>query len=123
MVCNRHGVEWEKLRKAIEEPLQQYIIRQYDKVGDACDDLVNRILILRNRQLETPANFIDEICKWSLECLCMILLNKKLGFLDPHGLCSNSEPALLLEDLRGATEAIRKCEFGKSYIFLLPTSL
>lgn len=59
-----------------------------------------------------PNHFKNEIYKWCLECLCSVTLNKKLGFLDPCGLSSSSDPARLLGGLTGATEAIRKCEYG-----------
>lgn len=108
----RYGAEWEKLRKLIEEPIIQSTSRHFDKVGKACDDLIVRILQIRNRQEEVPPNFLSEIYKWSLESLLFVMLNKKLGFLDPRGLSSTSEPAMLLEDLIGATKAIRRCEYG-----------
>lgn len=44
--------------------------------------------------------------------MCSMTLNKRLGFLDPSGLGITSEPARMLEGLTGATEAIRRCEFG-----------
>lgn len=67
---------------------------------------------IRNRQEEVSNTFLNEIYKWSMECLVSVMLNKRLGFLDPRGLSSTSEPAMLLEDLIGATKAIRRCEYG-----------
>ncbi|KRT78331.1 cytochrome P450 [Oryctes borbonicus] len=40
------------------------------------------------------------------------MFNRHIGFLDPRGLSSTSEPAVMLESLSGATNAIRKCESG-----------
>lgn len=60
-----------------------------------------------------PYGFKNEIYKWCLECLCSVTLNKKLGFLDVCGLSSTSDPGRLLDGLIGATEAIRKCEYGR----------
>lgn len=47
-----------------------------------------------------------------MECLCSVMFNRRIGFLDPRGLSSTSEPAILLESLSGATTAIKKCESG-----------
>lgn len=44
---------------------------------------------------------------------------RKLGFMDPTGLSPSSDPAQILEGVIGATDAIRKCEYGK----LFPTAL
>ncbi|KAI4462638.1 kicstor complex protein c12orf66 [Holotrichia oblita] len=89
-----YGPEWEKLRKSIEQPLMNALLQQYDKIDTTCSEL------------------IDQIHKWSLECLCSVMFNRHIGFLDPRGLSSTSEPAVILESLNGATNAIRKCESG-----------
>ncbi|KAK9753276.1 Cytochrome P450 [Popillia japonica] len=107
-----YGPEWEKLRKSIEQPLMNALLQQYDKIDTTCSELIDRILTIRNKQQEVPKDFVKEIHKWSLECLCSVMFNRHIGFLDPRGLSSTSEPAIILESLNGATNAIRKCESG-----------
>jgi cytochrome P450 len=107
------GPEWEKFRKSVEQPLPLLIARQYDKIDDTCDKFIMRIASIRNRQEEVPGTFQKEIYKWCLECMCLVTLDKRLGFLDPCGLSSTSDPGVLLDGLIKATKAIQRCEYGK----------
>nr|QZM07448.1 cytochrome P450 monooxygenase CYP334B1 [Lasioderma serricorne] len=106
------GPEWAHVRKAVEQPLHKCLETQFDMINESCDDFLNRIVRIRNIQDEVTPGFKYEIYKWALECLCAVMLNKKLGFLDPHGLSSVSEPSRLMESLHDATDAIRRCESG-----------
>ncbi|KAJ8970782.1 hypothetical protein NQ317_003496, partial [Molorchus minor] len=107
-----YGPEWGKLRKAIEQPLHLAVSQQFKDIEQICEEFNQRIYVIRNKQEEMPDNFKNEIYKWCLECLCSITLNRKLGFLDSCGLSSTSDPGTLLEGLTGATQAIRKLEYG-----------
>ncbi|XP_017783894.1 PREDICTED: cytochrome P450 CYP12A2-like [Nicrophorus vespilloides] len=107
-----HGPEWETLRKSIEPALEQSLNYQCDRIAKTCDNFVGRTMVIRNRQLEVPKSYKEELNKWCLECLCGIMFNKNLGFLDTKGLSSTAETSILLDSLSEATHAIRKCEFG-----------
>ncbi|CAH0560806.1 unnamed protein product [Brassicogethes aeneus] len=106
------GLEWDKLRKTIEAPLKSIAFNQITTLDKISDEFITRIIQIRNAQEEMPSSFKDEIYKWTLECLCSVTLNKRLGFLDPSGLSTSSDPLRLLESLKGATEAVQKCEIG-----------
>jgi len=106
------GPQWEVLRKNVEPAIYKSLNSHYGKISEVCDDFVTRASIIRNRQLEVPNNFRNELCKWSLESLCMLMFNRKLGFLDPKGLSPTAETSVLLDALNDATDAIKKCEFG-----------
>lgn len=86
---------------------------RFESIENTCEDLVTRIERIRNRVDEVSPNFKFEIYKWAMECLCSVTVNKKVGFLEQHGLSSASEASRLLESLHDATEAIRKCEHGE----------
>jgi cytochrome P450 family 49 subfamily A len=115
------GPEWEKFRKSVEQPLPLLIARQYDKIDDTCDKFIMRIASIRNRQEEVPGTFQKEIYKWCLECMCLVTLDKRLGFLDPCGLSSTSDPGVLLDGLIKATKAIQRCEYGLHLWQFFPT--
>ncbi|XP_063927892.1 probable cytochrome P450 301a1, mitochondrial isoform X2 [Zophobas morio] len=115
------GPEWEKFRKSVEQPLPQLIAKQYDKMEDTCDKFIMRIATIRNRQEEVPGTFQKEIYKWCLECMCLVTLDKRLGFLDPCGLSSTSDPGVLLDGLIKATKAIQRCEYGLHLWQFFPT--
>ncbi|CAG9858257.1 unnamed protein product [Phyllotreta striolata] len=107
-----YGTEWEALRKSIEQPLQSCIELQFDEIEKINESFLDRMYSIRNKQEEMPNNFKTEINKWVLECLCSVTLNRTLGFLVPTGLIPSSDPGRLLNGLFGATNAIRKLEYG-----------
>lgn len=92
--------------------MKKYITRQFDKLDDVCDEFVNRILQIRNRQLEVPGNFSEEVYKLTMESLCLMLLDQKFEYFCPGGLAPVSEAQRFLQSLIGATDAIRRCESG-----------
>lgn len=106
------GPEWETFRKSVEEPLPNLLSKQCPKLEDSCNQFIIRISNIRNQQDEVPSIFQNEIYKWCLECICSVAFDKRLGFLDPCGLSSTSDPGMLLDGLIGATKAIQRCEYG-----------
>lgn len=106
-----YGPEWGRLRKMMETSMKG-TDGQRMKIENVSDELIDRILFIRNRQYETPRTFYSELHKWSVECLFSVAFHKRLGCLDLQGLSSVSEPNLLLQGLTDATDAIRRCEFG-----------
>lgn len=111
-----YGPEWEQLRTSIEGPLNTSLLKYEDAVNKNCGDFLIRLAGIRNRQDEVSQSFTNELYKWSLECLCMIIFEKKLGFLDPCGVSPSSDPGRLLHRFFQATAAVRKLEYGKYYI-------
>lgn len=105
------------MREAIEQPMQKFVNRHFTKLNEISDEFVTRIVQIRNRQLEVPGNFTEEVYKWTMECLSLMLINQKFEYLCPGGLSSTSEAIILLDNLKGATAAIQKCESGKHLSF------
>ncbi|XP_076252768.1 cytochrome P450 CYP12A2-like isoform X2 [Rhynchophorus ferrugineus] len=106
------GSAWEKIHDSIDDPIKTSVNRYAKPMNEICDEFVERVLNIRNLQDEVPKNFKDEILKWCLESMCAVTLNRKFGFLDTTGLSTTSDPGRILDGVNGATEAIRKCEFG-----------
>nr|CAI5818007.1 unnamed protein product [Callosobruchus analis] len=117
-ICNHsepfliNGPDWDMIIKSVGEPAEATVFRHQRGVEEICDDFIQRILMVRNTQEETPNDFRTEIFKWSLECLSSVTLNKNLGFLDPEGVNSLTDGGRLLTSLSAAMEALRKCENG-----------
>ncbi|XP_018322335.1 probable cytochrome P450 301a1, mitochondrial [Agrilus planipennis] len=116
-----YGQEWEKLRSSIETSLAHSSTAQFSRLEKISEEFAQRIGRIRNKQEEVPSNFLQEINKWAVECLWTVMTNKPMGFLDPSGLSTMSEPSRLLESLIGATEGIRKCESGMHFWKLIET--
>lgn len=108
---NLTGTEWEEMRKALQEPLARSGERYFESIEEAGEMLVRRIRTVRNRQNEVPPDFMVDITRWSMECLCHVTLGKPIGFHNPE-VNSSSEPVRLLKALIDATQNICKCESG-----------
>ncbi|XP_050299936.1 cytochrome P450 CYP12A2-like isoform X2 [Anthonomus grandis grandis] len=106
------GPEWEKIHESLEKPLQTSAELHFKTIDSISDQFVDRLLSIRNLQDEVPGTFKNEILKWCLECMCSVAMKRKLGFLDPTGLSPTSDPGRILGGVNGASEAIRKCEYG-----------
>ncbi|KAF5302902.1 hypothetical protein FQA39_LY02082 [Lamprigera yunnana] len=117
-----NGPGWKKLRSVLENRIKVYVDDQSKVIDEVSEKFIERILCVRNKQEKVPHTFYSEINKWSLECLCSILLNKRLGFLDESYLSVSSEPARILDGVQETVAAIRSCEFGFHLWRLVETS-
>ncbi|XP_060531044.1 probable cytochrome P450 49a1 [Cylas formicarius] len=108
------GMEWERLHKTLEKPMaaDEAVAHHFANIAHICDEFVDRVGAVRNLQDEVPGDFMAEVLKWALECMCSVTLNRKFGFLDPTGLSPTSDPGRLIEAVGAATDAIRRCEYG-----------
>lgn len=75
------------------------------------------ILILLNNNInnywfQVPSNFHEELSRWGMECFWVLMLNKKMGFLDPTGYNENSETTQFIEALAIAHLYMSRCETG-----------
>lgn len=109
---NLSGTEWEEVRKALQEPLSKGGEKYFGAIEEASGAMVKRVRAIRNRQNETPGDFMIDINRWSLECLCHVTLDKSLGFFQTDDVFLGSEAARLLKSVCDATESICKCEGG-----------
>lgn len=100
------------MRQNIEPALKLSVEHQCLRISKTADEFIERLVAIRNQQLEVPPTFLTELQKWSIECLCSITFNKSFGFLDPRGLSATSDNAVLLNAITEATGAIKRCEFG-----------
>jgi cytochrome P450 len=78
-----HGEPWRKFRSRVQNPcLQMKTLRQYvSPLEGVTNEFIERLLTLQNDDQELPNDFENEIHKWSLESICLILLDTRLGSL------------------------------------------
>jgi hypothetical protein len=81
-----HGEPWRKFRSRVQNPcLQMKTLRQYVKPLEAVTgEFIDRCNRLLDENSEVPADFDNEIHKWSLESIVLILLDTRLGVLDEN---------------------------------------
>ncbi|XP_046624865.1 probable cytochrome P450 12a5, mitochondrial isoform X1 [Neodiprion virginianus] len=106
------GTEWTELRANLDKPFAQQLTRYFGKLEMTCDELVQRIRKIRNRQDEVPGDFDQDLSRWGMESFSILLLNRRLGFLEPSGLNAASEPARIIEALTSAHLYLSRCESG-----------
>nr|AVL92818.1 CYP450 [Locusta migratoria] len=81
-----HGEDWQAFRSRVQQPmLQPRTARLYvAPIQEAAQDLVRRCRSLKARDAnrELPADFLNELHKWSLESIGRVALDERLGCLD-----------------------------------------
>ncbi|KAK6629654.1 hypothetical protein RUM43_003472 [Polyplax serrata] len=104
--------DWNTLKNTIGQPTTVNIEKYFDGIDEAAEKFVRRIRLLRNGQNEVPEDFLFEINKWSLECLCSMLFDKSFGFLDYDSASCPSKTSQLLYSLTLATKKLCHLESG-----------
>nr|XP_018918048.1 PREDICTED: probable cytochrome P450 49a1 [Bemisia tabaci] len=79
-----HGENWYKFRTKVQQPmLQPRVSRLYvEPISNTADEFISRVREIRDSKLEVPADFLNEIHKWSLESIARVALDVRLGCLD-----------------------------------------
>lgn len=66
----RHGESWYNFRTKVQQPmLQPRTAKLYVKsIEETAETFVTRSRFIRDKKLEMPEDYLNEIHKWSLEC-------------------------------------------------------
>ncbi|XP_029178636.1 probable cytochrome P450 12a5, mitochondrial [Nylanderia fulva] len=104
------GLEWLELKEKVDQPLHETTSNYVGKLNLVCDELVNKIRRIRNRQSEVPTNFHQDFTAWGLECFYVMMFNRHLGFLDSSK--STSEATKIMDALSTAHTYMSRCETG-----------
>ena len=64
------GPEWWEIRSKVQQPMlkPQNIAMYLPAMESVSKEMVERIKVLRDENMETPEDFINEMYKWALEC-------------------------------------------------------
>ncbi|XP_049811773.1 probable cytochrome P450 301a1, mitochondrial isoform X2 [Schistocerca nitens] len=114
-VAVTQGEEWYNFRRKVNQPLMQprsakLYVGPIDQVAE---DFVNRMVLLRDENLEMPDNFLNELYKWALESVSLVALDARLGCLEPD-FPPDSEPQKLIDTVQVLFDSIYKLEFRLS---------
>ncbi|XP_063596349.1 probable cytochrome P450 49a1 isoform X2 [Penaeus indicus] len=117
-IITEHGEEWWRVRRLIQTySMRPKIVVQYLPQMDlVAKEFVERIAKLRDGENELPENFVQELFKWSLESVCLVTLNRRMGCLEgrPEGL-------KIIETSSKMFEAVTDCEYGVHWWKFIPT--
>ncbi|XP_070561094.1 probable cytochrome P450 CYP44 [Ptychodera flava] len=111
-VGNMQGKEWRRVRRSV----QPFVMRPKSLatcvpvLDEICNDFVSIIKRRRLEDGEVP-DFQNEIYKWSLESVCSVVMDTRLGCLEKN-LDSNSEAQLMIDATGDFFTYLNKLVFG-----------
>ncbi|XP_014484538.1 PREDICTED: probable cytochrome P450 12b2, mitochondrial [Dinoponera quadriceps] len=95
------GKSWQDFRTKVNQHMMQpRVVRSYvTQINDMTVEFMEKMRVLRNPDtLELPGDYINELCKWSLEAIGIIALDCRLGCLKPD-LAADSEPQIMINSV------------------------
>ncbi|XP_018568722.1 probable cytochrome P450 301a1, mitochondrial [Anoplophora glabripennis] len=123
-VVGVHGEPWRLFRTKVQKPiLQLRTVKKYiEPIEVVTKDFIQRMLEMKDENDEMPADFDNEIHKWSLECIGRVSLDVRLGCLDPN-LSPESEPQKIIDAAKYALRNIAILELRFPFWRYFPTSI
>ncbi|XP_047115025.1 probable cytochrome P450 301a1, mitochondrial isoform X2 [Schistocerca piceifrons] len=114
--------EWYDFRRKVNQAmLQPRSAKLYvGPIDQVAEDFVNRMVQLRDEKQQMPDDFLNELCKWSLESVSLVALDSRLGCLEPN-LPADSEPQKMIDAVQFILDATFKLEFRLSPWKLIST--
>ncbi|KAK9872103.1 hypothetical protein WA026_016148 [Henosepilachna vigintioctopunctata] len=123
-VVGVHGEPWKNFRSKVQRPiLQLSTVKKYiGPIEDVTNYFIKRMLEMKDDKNEMPADFDNEIHKWSLECIGRVSLDARLGCLDPD-LPPDSEPQKIIDAAKYALRNVAILELKFPFWRYFPTSV
>lgn len=121
-VVGVHGEPWREFRSRVQKPiLQLKTVRRYvTPLETVTNEFLERCESLLDEKRELPADFDNEIHRWSLECIGLVALDTRLGCLDNK---LSSEPQKIINAAQFALRNIGVLELKYPFWRYLPASL
>uniref|UniRef100_A0A8D8LHC6 Probable cytochrome P450 301a1, mitochondrial n=1 Tax=Cacopsylla melanoneura TaxID=428564 RepID=A0A8D8LHC6_9HEMI len=123
-VVGVHGEPWREFRTKVQKPiLQLRTVKKYiEPIENVTDYFIQRMNEMKDKNSEMPADFDNEIHKWSLECIGRVALDVRLGCLNPD-LSNNSEPQKIIDAAKYALRNVAILELKLPFWRYIPTNL
>nr|QZM07456.1 cytochrome P450 monooxygenase CYP301A1 [Lasioderma serricorne] len=123
-VVGVHGEQWKNFRTTVQKPiLQIQTVRKYiEPIEVVTCDFMNRMMEMKDENDEMPADFDNEIHKWSLECIGRVALDVRLGCLDAN-LTPDSEPQKIIDAAKYALRNVAVLELKFPFWRYFPTPI
>lgn len=123
-VVGVHGEPWREFRTKVQRPcLQLQTVRKYiQPIEEVTEYFIQRMQEMKDENDEMPADFDNEIHKWSLECIGRVALDVRLGCLDPN-LPPDSEPQQIIDAAKYALRNVATLELKAPFWRYIPTPL
>nr|XP_018916684.1 PREDICTED: probable cytochrome P450 301a1, mitochondrial [Bemisia tabaci] len=123
-VVGVHGEPWREFRTKVQKPcLQIQTVKKYiEPIEDVTNYFLTRMIEMRDSKDELPADFDNEVHKWSLECIGRVALDARLGCLDPN-LPADSEPQKIIDAAKYALRNVAILELKFPFWRYIPARI
>ncbi|XP_067000511.2 probable cytochrome P450 301a1, mitochondrial [Anabrus simplex] len=123
-VVGVHGESWRIFRTKVQKPiLQLQTIKKYiQPIEDVTNTFIERMCEMKDENDEMPADFDNEIHKWSLECIGRVALDVRLGCLAAD-LPADSEPQKIIDAAKYALRNVAILELKLPFWRYIPSTL
>lgn len=117
-----HGEAWAAFRAKVSRvALSAGAAAQYTvPVSEVADDFINRMREVRDDNMETPEDFLNEVHKWSLESLSLIALDSRLDCFNAH---EGSESQRLIDAVNTFFLCVGELELRAPWWRIYPTTM
>ncbi|KAF5302351.1 hypothetical protein FQA39_LY10390 [Lamprigera yunnana] len=123
-VVGVHGEPWKEFRSKVQKPiLQIQTVKKYiEPVEEVTSFFIKRMMEMKDKNDEMPADFDNEVHKWALECIGRVALDARLGCLDPN-LSISSEPQKIIDAAKYALRNVAILELKFPFWRYFPTTI
>lgn len=121
-IVTENGEEWWRVRSKVQVPVlkPKNVINYLKDMDQVTLDFLDRLSKLRNSEGEVTVDLKEELTKWSLENVCLVALNRRVGCFDPN-LSPGSQPEVIIKAAQDFMKAIKECETGSKLWKIFPT--
>ncbi|XP_071508001.1 cytochrome P450 10-like [Diadema antillarum] len=112
-MANTEGEEWQKLRKPVQHLLMKpQSVNAYIPIMEECaDDFVTLIKETKDSATEEVPDFNHKIERWTLESVCAIVFDSRMGCLNT-GLDNNPEALELIVSVENFFDSLKDLTFS-----------
>ena len=107
------GQEWWEFRSKVQQVMLRpgAVVKYAFGLEEIADEFLEKRVQPRLKNMETPDDFLHDLYKWALESIALLVLNQRLGCLEPN-LSPNSEQIRIINSVQGVFEKSRLLDEG-----------
>nr|XP_045593554.1 probable cytochrome P450 49a1 [Procambarus clarkii]XP_045593561.1 probable cytochrome P450 49a1 [Procambarus clarkii] len=123
-IVTENGEEWWRVRSRVQAPVMKpkNVLNYLKDMDQVTLDFLDRISKLRNSEGQVTVDFQEELSKWSLESICLVALNQRVGCFNPN-LSPGSQPEVIIKAALDFMNAIKESETGSKLWKIYPTKI
>ncbi|XP_071539347.1 probable cytochrome P450 301a1, mitochondrial [Panulirus ornatus] len=119
-IVTENGEEWRRVRSKVQKPTMRpkNVTSYLTRMDQVTLDFIDRIAAWQAERGEMPKDFQTELYKWAFESTCLMVLNRRMGCLDPD-VAQDSDPmrfiTIATDHLSAMHDTLMTLPFWKLY--------